>query len=271
MKTIQLSTYIISLIILFSACQDVIDIDLDSVEPKLVIDGAVTDISDTLTIKLSKSVNYFDPGIYPGISGANITVSDNLGNTSPLLETSPGTYSSYLPGIEGNEYTMTVETEGEEYTAKVTMPYKVEIDSLSFEPTPDYMEFSGGYLVNCHLQDPAGIDNYYRIKVSGINQTEEPDKVLFVYDDSFVDGNKITLRWDDEQFFEQDTVVVELQTLAESTYEYYRTLSALFEDGMIGNANPANPITNLSNNALGYLGAFTVSRDTIIIPVQATN
>ena len=265
MKTIKIFTLIVSSIVLFYSCQDVIDIELDSIEPKLVIDGAVTDHNDTLTIQLSKTVDYFEPGIYPTVSGAIITVSDNLGNTSQLYETYQGNYVEKLKGIEGNEYSLKVEVEGEEYTAVVEMPHKVEIDSISYEPTPAYMEFSGGYLINCHLYDPEGIENYYRLKVAELSSLAEPDKVLYVYDDAFVDGNEITMQWTEEQFFPQDTVVVELQTLAESTYDYYRTLSTLYEGGMIGNANPANPITNISNNALGYFGAYTISRDTIII------
>lgn len=253
------------IVALFSSCRDIIDIELDSIEPKLVIDGAVTDINDTLRIKLNKSVDYFEPGVYPNVSGAAIIVSDSQGEMRQLNETAPGVYSAYFPGIEGNEYALTVEVEAEEYTAVVEMPYKVLIDSLSIEPTPSYLEFSGGYLVNCHFNDPAGIKNFYRLKVSGINEMLEPDDALIVYDDAYVDGNNITLRWDEEQFLPNDTVVVELQTLAESTYEYYRTLASLFDSGMIGNANPANPITNLSGDVLGYFGAFTVSRDTIII------
>ncbi|RIJ47433.1 DUF4249 domain-containing protein [Maribellus luteus] len=265
MNTIKTFTLLLGIVALFTSCRDIIDIELDSVEPKLVIDGAVTDINDTLVIQLTKSVDYFEPGIYPPVPGAVIAVSDNLGNTHQLNETSSGVYTDYLPGTEGNKYTLSVEVEGEKYTAEVEMPYKVLIDSISVEPTPDYLEFSGGYLVNCHLHDPFGVENFYRLKVSLVNDLEEPDDVLVVYDDAYVNGNQITLRWDEEQFFPQDTVVVELQTLAESTYEYYRTLSALFESGMIGSANPANPITNLSGDVLGYFGAYTVSRDTIII------
>ncbi|QGY45707.1 DUF4249 family protein [Maribellus comscasis] len=262
MKTIKILTFIFSLAILFTACQDVIDIDLDSVEPKLVIDAV---INDSVVVKISKSTDYFEPGIYPPVSNAVVTVTENAGNLVQLEETNPGTYTEYQMGIEGREYTLEVEVDGEIYTGTVEMPYKVAIDSISIEPTPDYMEFSGGYLVNCHLNDPEGIENYYRLIVSRIEQQSEPDDILYVYDDAFVDGNEISMRWDDEQFFEQDTVIVELQTLAESTYDYYRTLSSLFESGMIGNANPSNPITNLSNDALGYFGAYTVSRDTVII------
>lgn len=265
MKTIKTIVLLLGIVALFSSCRDIIDIELDSIEPKLVIDGAVTDINDTLVIRLSKSVDYFEPGVYPNVSSAVINVSDNVGTSVQLNEASPGVYQEYLPGIEGNEYELTVEFEGEEYSAKVELPYKIEIDSTSVEPTPDYMEFSGGYLVNCHLTDHAGTENYYRLKVSNIHEQSEPDEVMFVYDDAFVDGNEITLRWDDKQFFPNDTIVVELQTLAESTYDYYRTLASLFEGGMIGNANPSNPISNLSGAVLGYFGAYTISRDTIII------
>ncbi len=265
MKTIKILPLLVGIVALFSSCRDIINIELDSIEPKLVIDGAVTDTNDTLVIQLSKSVDYFEPGVYPIVSGAIITVSENLGDTRQLNESSPGVYSEYLPGIEGNEYTLTVDLEGKEYTAEVKMPHKVFIDSVSIEPTPDYLDFSGGYLVNCHFNDPSGVENYYRLKVSNINELSEPDDVIYVYDDAFVDGNEITLQWDEEQFLPHDTVIVELQTLAESTYEYYRTLALLFEGGMIGNANPANPISNLSNGSLGYFGAYTMSRDTIII------
>ena len=256
---------LVGFIALLSSCRDNIDIELDSIEPRLVIEGAVTDINDTLQITITKTVDYFEPGVYPNISGAIITVADNMGNIHQLNETTPGVYSEFLPGIEGTGYALAVELESKEYVADVEMPYKVFIDSLSIEPTPNYLEFSGGYLVNCHFDDPPGVENYYRIKVSDINELFDPDDQLFVYDDIYVDGNQITLRWDEEQFFPQDTVVVELQTLAESTYEYYRTLASLFESGMIGSANPANPITNLSGDVLGYFGAFTVSRDTIVI------
>lgn len=265
MKTVIIFTLIVGSIVLFSSCKDVIDIDLDSNDPKLVINGVVTDINDTLSVNLSKSVDYYEPVIYSTVSGAIISVSDKLGNNYRLNEIIPGIYSEKINVAEGIEYSLKVIFEGEEYTAKVEMPYKVNIDSLSFESTPEYMEFTGGYMVKCHFNDPAQIENYYRLKVHQFDKSADSDKILYVYVDAFVDGNEITMRWNEKQFSPDDTVVVELQSLAESTYDYYRTLSSLFEDGMIGNANPANPITNLSNGALGYFGAYTISRDTIII------
>ena len=61
-----------------------------------------------------------------------------------------------------------------------------------------------------------------------------------------------------------DTVVVELQNLDQATYDYYRTLYPILGGGF-GASNPANPETNITNDALGYFGACTICRDTIII------
>ena len=265
MNTIKLFALITTGLIFFAACQDVIDIDLDSIEPKLVIEGALTDESDSINIKITKTSDYFEPIDEPAVSNATVTITDENGNTVLLKENIPGNYSEHLSGIEGNEYTLEVEADGEHYTAAVEMPGKVNIDFLSIIPTPEYLGFSGGYLINCHVQDPYGIKNYYRLKVSDINDPKEGDKVIYLFDDNYVDGNDILMQWDQRQFFEQDTVIVELQTMAKSTYDYYRTLSTLFEGGMIGNANPSNPVTNLSNDALGYFGAYTVSRDTFVV------
>ncbi|MCF8374622.1 MAG: DUF4249 domain-containing protein [Bacteroidales bacterium] len=269
MKTIKNIVLPFCLLMLFAACQDVIEIDLDSIEPKLVIDGAVTNNSDSIVVKISKSTDYFEPGIYPAVSNARVTISDDAGNSEELEETSPGVYSKNWDTAEGVEYALEVDVDGQKYFASATLPHKVSIDSVSIEPTPDYMEFSGGYLINCHLHDPAGIENYYRLIVSKINDSTKGNQLIYLFDDAFVDGNEISMQWDNGQFLTNDTVIVELQTLDESTYNYYRTLSSVFEGGMIGNANPSNPVTNLSNGALGYFGAYTISRDTLLVSPEA--
>ncbi len=255
-----------SILFLFTSCEDVIDIELNSIEPKLVIDGSITDETNSCVISLSKSGDYFEPGIYPTVSEATVSVIDQSGTKSYFEERQPGVYvSDNLRGIENTAYTLTVIAEGKEYEANVVMPKKVNISSLSYQETPQFMEFTGGYLVLCHLYDPIDVENFYRMKVYNINDDLEGNKSLYLFDDSFVDGNEVVLLWDTEQFMPQDTIVVELQTLDESTYDYYLTLQSIRENNFIGNANPADPETNISNGALGYFGAYTVSRDTITI------
>ena len=119
-------------------------------------------------------------------------------------------------------------------------------------------------MLTCYLQDPPEVRNYYRMKAYKKGDTQAARDAKFVFNDDFMNGNMMMVAWDIASFLPLDTVVVELQTLDKSTYDYFSTLFSL-TDGMFGSSNPANPETNLSNDALGYFGAYTVSRDTIII------
>lgn len=265
MKTIL---SIFSLIFLLVSCEDVIEIDLDSIEPKLVIEGCINDLDDPCSIKLSLTGDYFEPGIYPVVSDALVTVTDDNGIETEFEEVEPGLYTSdLLEAKELGSYTLQVQSGEEVYMAEGVVPSKVFIDSLSYEIPPSFYEFEEGYMLTCYLQDPAEYRNYYRLNVYKKGNQERTDGMKYIFNDDFMNGNMIFMPWEDEPFFPQDTVVVELLTLDKSTYDYYFTLNSL-AGGMFGASNPANPETNLSNDALGYFGAYTVSRDTIVIQVK---
>lgn len=167
MKTI---IKIFSILILFTSCEDVIDIELDSIEPTLVVDGYISDENNNCVIRLSQTADYFESNTYPEVSDATVFVSDQSGTKTSFQETKPGEYvSNNLVGQENTTYTLSVIAEGKEYQATVTMPEKVTIGTLSFQETPPYMQSSGGYLVLCNFHDPVGLENYYRMKVYNIN------------------------------------------------------------------------------------------------------
>ncbi len=256
---------IFSFIFLLVSCEDVIEIDLDSIEPKLVIEGSINDLGDPFNIKLSKTGDYFEAGIYPAVSDALVTVTDENGIETVFEESEPGLYSSGLLEVEENgSYTLFVRSRGEDYMAEGTIPYKVFIDSLSFD-LPSFMsEFEEGYVISCYLQDPVEFRNYYRMKAYKKGETTSSVESKVIFNDDFMNGNMMFVSWESEPFFPMDTVVVELHTLDKSSYDYYHTLNTL-GGGLFGASNPANPTTNLSNDALGYFGAYTVSRDTIVI------
>lgn len=257
------------LIILLSSCEDVIEVELDSIPPKMVIEGIINDQKSQVEIKLSTTSDYFKPGENPAVSHAYVSITDEHGNITACEETAPGFFlSNPFQVIKNTSYTLEVQTGEEYYEAVCTMPERVDIDSISYEPAPQYMEFEENAVqVSCYFQDPEGIDNYYRMKVFMKGDEFSGDQSKVVFNDDFVDGNLITLPWDLEGFYPLDTVVAELQTLDLATYDYYRTLFPILEGGM-GSSNPANPETNLSNDALGYFGAFTISRDTIVIQAR---
>ena len=255
-------------IFVFTACEDVIEIDLDSIEPKLVIEAVITDQTINQTVKLTKTGDYFEPGIYPAVSNANVIMSDNLGNSENLPEVNPGIYqTTHLLGTAGVVYNLSVEVEDVEYTAVSEMPVRVNIETLStefFEATP---RFDEGYFVICHFTDPAGISNYYRFKIreNGVLLNSSSDFIL--RDDKIFDGNAIQIPLSIKTFQMNDTVTVELLSLNKETYDYYNTLveGSGGPGNMMASSTPANPVSNISNGAMGYFGVYTISSKTIIV------
>jgi hypothetical protein len=254
------------LALLTSSCEDVIDIDLDSIEPRLVIEGTISDYANQSHIRLSETVNFFDQSSFSDVSFATITIEDDQQNLFDFQRNKNGDYiCNSFQGIAQRKYSLIVETAEESYFAEVIMPGKVEIDSLSCIIPPAIFDFETGFMINCHFQDSPGQANYYRIKAWEISDTTEAESSEFIITDQFQDGLMIMSMWEVESFAPFDTVVVELQTLSKSTYEYYKTLFPISGDDIFGPANPSNPTSNITNDALGYFGAFTCSRDTMIV------
>jgi hypothetical protein len=256
-----------SLFILLTSCEDVIEIELNYMEPKLVIEGVITDFDNQCIIKLSKTADYFNQKTNPVVSDADITLTDDEGTIVNFTEIEPGIYSEASVQAKPNiNYTLTIISEGHEYEAKATIPQKVNIDSLTFKYNSESIFYEVGNVVTCHFSDPGEFHNFYRLKTYNINDSTHARSSEDIYSDDMFNGNKVELPWSYDVFQESDTVVVELYTLDVQTYEYYKTLFPISGgDEMSSITTPANPNSNIKNGALGYFGAYTVSRDTIVI------
>jgi hypothetical protein len=64
-----------------------------------------------------------------------------------------------------------------------------------------------------------------------------------------------------------DTVWVDLLSIDKASYDYFNTLNnILTSDRSPTSLAPANPNTNLTNGALGYFAAYSISSRMIILP-----
>ena len=257
----------LSLIILLTSCENVIEIELDYMKPKLVIEGVINDFDNRCIIKLSKTTDYFNQKTNPTVSDAVITITDNAGTIINLNETEPGNYlGEGLQAKTNINYTLSILSEGDKYVAEATLPQKVYIDSLTCLYNPESIFYEVGYVVSCHFSDPEESRNFYRLKTYNINDKSKAKNSKELYNDDFINGNNVESQWSYDVYQQSDTVVVELYSLDEQTYDYYKTLFPISGGAeMMSLSTPANPNTNLSNGALGYFGAYTISRDTIII------
>jgi hypothetical protein len=238
--------------LLFS-CQKVIKVDLNSTDPKVVVEAEFSDKPGPHYVKLTHTVNFDQPNVFPPVTGATVKLSDNAGNSEVLTEDSPGIYkTSSMTGVPGRKYTLDITANNKTYTAVSEMFQPVSLDSLTIQKGL----FRDARNVHAHFTDPAGVKNWYRL-VQIINDTATKD--IYITEDILRDGQPI-----DELLFSNnnndtlvtgDSIVVKLQSIDQGVYDYWRTFIQM---GFAGPQapTPANPKSNFSNGALGYFSAY---------------
>lgn len=273
MRYIRFNIVFTILLLSVTACEEVIKLDLESGEPRVVIEGIVTDQAGPYTVTIKKSVDFYDRNNFPAGTGATVKISDSEGNADILTEVEDGIYqTNTLEGVAGRTYNLTVDFEGKTYTASSTIPAKdVKIDSLFYEFEEESLFYEEGFYVTSYFTDLPEVKNFFRLNlfVNGapyLFETDNDDEFVednnfYLINDKFFEGNQI-----DYEFFAKlkagDSVYVELHNLDEATYDYYTTLVQVIDGGGMA---PSNPITNLSNDALGYFGAISVEGASVII------
>ncbi len=117
---------------IFVSCEDVIEIDLNTVEPQIVIEARLYDQFYPATVIITKTNDFFDTLTVNTVSNAEVFISDNLGNKVRLLEndTTPGLYQADLFGEQGKSYALEVISEGQTYTSTAEMKPTLIIDSV---------------------------------------------------------------------------------------------------------------------------------------------
>jgi Domain of unknown function (DUF4249) len=243
--------------ILFTACEKEINIDLNSSNPQIIIEGVITNQPGPYFVKITKTVNFSGGNNYPLVSNAIVIVSDNLGNAETLTEISPGIYQiNTIAGIPGRTYNLSVSAEGKTYNAISTMPYPINLDTLKFIP------FSGpgsgdNYSTIPIFADPSIAGNNYRflLTVNGIL-----DESYIVFNDNATNGtvNQRPIFSPETEVKLGDSVKVEMRCIDVNTYTYFYTLSQITGGGLGGGTTPSNPPNNITGDkALGYFSAHT--------------
>ena len=253
------------MVLIIISCQKVITIDLNSANIKLVIEGNVSDQAGTYSVQLSQTVNYDQYNVFPAVTGATVNISDNVGNSETLIESTPGIYvTSTLQGTVGRTYNISVTTNGKNYIANSSMASPVAIDTIIVDSTVVFG--TGGQqatankkvrTVRVKFKDPTGINNYYRLIeiVNGIAKTN-----IYITSDNLRDGTQITTTLSrDTTVHKGDSVGVMLLSIDKYVYTYFRTLNQISgSGGGFQTATPDNPTTNFSNGSLGYFSAHAI-------------
>jgi len=276
MKNLSILKIVIPIlaVLISTACQKVVVLDLNTAEPILVIEGNITTkTGQPQTVFVSTSGNFYTGEGIEAVGDAKVVLKDDNGNNQTLDMFTPGVYFTYnYPVKENQTYTLEVTRNGQVYSGSETFPVKKTIDSLSYRLNEGLFGEGGlneegdtTYNIVCTFQDPAETLDYYRFNIyindslirAGFNS-------YLITDDELFNGQLYSLEIYETGIIKGDSVKVEMQSLGENTFRYYVGLNDLINGGGMG-STPYNPITNLNNGALGYFGAYTSDSQSIFI------
>jgi hypothetical protein len=253
------------IILLFSGCEKVIDVDLNEVNPAVVIEANLTNSTNFAEVLLTKTGSYFGNSPIEQISDASVIIKDEFGSNFILDEVEKGLYRSdkilFQPEVT---YQLSVEVESEKYESSSRLNPAVLIDSLTYIYDEGFAFLDPGYIVKVHFIDPPEKTNYYRIKVFENDTLRNSTEDLIVFDDRLIDGQSLEVTLRGIIFEPDDIVSIQLVSLDEGAYEYYHTFQELINVNP-GSAAPANPTSNISNGALGYFSTWSADEKTVII------
>ncbi|MDB5196012.1 MAG: hypothetical protein JWP88_382 [Flaviaesturariibacter sp.] len=284
------------LLFFLTSCEKSVDLKLDQVEPKLVVEATIENGQAPVVI-LTKSLAYFSK-ISPQqlansfVHGAAITVSNGT-KTHKLKEyniplangytlyyysiDSANLASAFLGQLQAS-YSLNIVAEGQTYTSKTTIPtYHKTLDSVWYRPVVG--DTSGKQvLVYVRAADATGFGDYVRYWTKRNREAFLPG-FTSVYDDLVIDGTTYNLvvepgvdrnsddnDFDTRSFKKGDTVTLKLSGIDKATYDFWRTMEYTYAS--VGNpfSTPTKVLSNISGDALGYFGGYASQYKTIIIP-----
>lgn len=246
--------YILIIAIATYSCEEVIEIDLNSTKPHLIIEGTIFP-DESPKVIISETTDYFKPGEPDYINDAFVQIVDNEGNYAVLTNQGQGLYtdSGYVGKI-GSEYSLNVTIENESYTAKSKINEINELDSIEITKMETPMQ-EERFMIQVHLNNDVDKEKYTRVRV--IKNNENLNE-YFVSQTSI-----IPLRY--PEFIKNDTLEIHVLTLDKPTYYYYLTLADIVGEFGMPTSSPANPVTNWDKDILGYFGAMSVEKRFIIL------
>jgi hypothetical protein len=260
--------FLFFLFVTLVSCEDVIDVELNTAEPRLVIEASINLLEDGSSqsfVKLTTTAPFFDNEV-PFVDSASVVITSENGTVYPFTYTEGGVYQSSLIPEFGVTYALEIVYNGEIYTASEQL---YGVSPLEFVEQRNDGGFSGEDIeLKAFFTDPPGLGNYYFFE--GISNR---GVVLDTFFDEFFDGNPIFGFYLVEDLASGDEVVFNLYGVNDQFYNFMFVLlqqSTDMSDGPF-ETQPAtvrgNVIneTNSDNFPLGYFRISEVSTLSYIV------
>ncbi|NNC70469.1 MAG: DUF4249 domain-containing protein [Flavobacteriaceae bacterium] len=255
------------------SCEDVIDVDLPTSKPQLVIEAFINWQKDTSgenqSIKLSLTSPFFEEEIPPA-TGANVTIRTSGGQIFSFIEAgTSGVYvnTSFVPELN-LQYQLEIIYNDEVYQGFEILKSVSSIDFIE-------QEAEGGFLgedieIKAYYTDPGNEENYYLYRFLNSSQDELE---LEVYKDEFINGNQIFAYYSSEDIRQGDEIAIAAYGVSKRFYDYFFLLKQQTDsdNGDPFEVQPATlrgnciNITNPGHFPLGYFRLSQVDSMTYIV------
>lgn len=246
MKNIKIISLL--LIVLFTNCEKVIDVDVPSIEPKLIIDATFEVLFDenpvvaNTFVKLSLSADYFDDTI-PPITNASVFLTNLLDNSIINFtdENEDGNYEPIISFIPANdvEYELTIIYNNETYKGKAT---KVKSTPFTDIIQGDETLFSGDEIeLKISFTDNVDVDNYYLFNIDTYN--------FITIEDRFFNGTDYNFSYfyEDENIELPKNIMLKMSGMTKEYYTYFEILVSQ------GGQNGGGPFQAIPSSLLGNM------------------
>jgi hypothetical protein len=250
--------------IFFTSCEEVVDVDLDTAPPKLVIEAAINWQKSTTgrqqVIKLTTTTGYFE-NVIPAVSGATVYIRNSASEQFNFIEVpKTGRYvcTNFKPVLNQN-YTLTVVNKGEIYSADETFTSVAPITRVE-------QNNEGGFTgkdieIKAFYNDPGNVDNFYLYKYVYSNKIKSN---YYVDDDKFYQGNEFFSLSDDDELKSGDEIEITHIGISKQYYNYMNILVSIAGNNVGGpfQSPPATVKGNIINTTKkeNYpLGYFSLS------------
>lgn len=238
----------ILLFFFFYNCEKVVDVDVPSIEPKLIIDAAFqvyfdeTPVTSSTVVKLRLSADYFEENL-PTVTTATVFLTNTIDNS--IIDftdsNSTGDYEPVNPFIPEDDvpYELTVIYENETYKATATKVKSTPFTSVS---QGDETLFSGNETeLKIAFKDEAEIENYYLFDLT--------NNLFLAIEDRFFDGADYNFSY----FYTEDdlevptAVKIKMSGITKEYFTYYRIL--ISQSGQ----NAGGPFETVPSSLLGNI------------------
>ena len=263
---------------LLPSCEKVIEIDLNTADPQFVAEAVIYKDSVPV-VHLTRTISFFSQEEPDYVEDATVLISDGT-ITEQLNFTGDGFYrGSSVIGTEGKKYWIEIQNEGTTYTGNSFMPPEPDIISVSYSKNNNQTIFNPYgetmFVIRCEFIDDPAAENYYMIRyilddevLSGsyylLTEKNAVNGTFEISDINSADND--TIKFEEWMFYEGGKGEVQVFSIDKSVYDYFVQLNdVLYWKRRFNPPSPYNPISNISNGALGYFAAWAYDSRKLIL------